>query len=75
MTSKETTPILSDKVFNVLKWITMFFLPAFIILVKGVGAEVGYEHTTMVANILTYFNAFFGALLGISTIQYQNNNK
>lgn len=73
MNKKEATPILSDKVFNILKWITMFFLPAFIILVKGVGAEVGFEHTTMVANILTYFNAFFGALLGISTIQYQNN--
>ena len=39
---------LSDKTYDVLKWIAIIFLPALTTLVGGVGGKLGYEHIDLV---------------------------
>ena len=61
---------LNDKTYNVLKWVAMVLLPAFIVFFKVVGTAVGFKETELVATILIAFNAFLGTVLGVSTAEY-----
>lgn len=66
---------LNDKVYNILKWITIMFLPAlgalYFTLSKIWGLPYGGEITGTIAAIET----FLGAILGISTYQYNKSKK
>lgn len=61
---------LNDNTYNILKWVAMVVLPAFVLMFKSIGFEVGFENTEMVANILIAINAFLGTILGVSTAEY-----
>lgn len=63
---------MSNKWYDVLKWVCMLFLPAAAVLVKTICAiwqlPLGDEISTTIMAIDT----FLGAILGISHIQYRN---
>lgn len=66
---------LPDKVYDVLKWIVMICLPAFTSAYVGLAAVWGWPYPEAVAKTSAIACTLLGALLGISTAQYNKDNK
>ena len=62
--------IINDKVYSVLKYITMIVLPALTTLWLSVGSIWGFPYVEPIGATLTAITAFLGAILGISTSLY-----
>ena len=73
MEKKKT--ILSDRLYDVLKWLAILFLPALAILIKTVFAIWGIPYGGEIGDTIIALQVFLGAILGLSTLQYQSNNK
>ncbi len=61
-----------NKVYDVLKWITLVFLPALTTLVGVILNCYNVASTDIVLTIMTAVTTFLGAILGISNINYNN---
>lgn len=66
--------IMPDKVYNVLKWITQLVLPAFGTLYFALSTIWGFPYGEQVVGTCTAIVTFLGAILGISTLQYNKGN-
>lgn len=64
---------LPDKVYDILKWIAMVFLPAATTLVGVILNCFNIECTDIVLTIMTAVTTFMGAVLGISNAQYNKS--
>lgn len=62
---------MSNKVYDVLKWITLVFLPAATTLVGVILNTFNVSCTDIVLTIMTAVTTFMGAVLGISNINYK----
>lgn len=65
---------LSNEAYDILKWIAMVFLPAFTTFYGVIGATCNIPHTQEALTILVAFDTFLGALLGISTHNYNKED-
>lgn len=65
---------LSSKVYDILKWITMICIPALTTAYVGLSAVWGWPYATEVAKTSAVICTLLGALLGISTAQYNKDN-
>lgn len=61
---------LNDKVYDVLKWIALIFLPAFAVFYGAVGPVWDWFRPDDVVFTIVAVDTFLGALLGVSTAQY-----
>ena len=61
---------LPDKIYDVLKWVTMIVLPALATAYVGLAAIWGWPFADEVAKTTAVICTLLGALLGISTAQY-----
>lgn len=61
---------LNDKLYDVLKWITLILLPAASTLFVSLAGIFGWPYASEVAKTTVAVCTFLGALLGISTAQY-----
>lgn len=61
---------MSNKVYDVLKWIALVVLPALATLYIGLSNYWNLPYPEEIAGTITLVDAFLGALLGISSIQY-----
>lgn len=61
---------LPDNVYNVLKWITLILLPALATLYFALSGIWGFPYAEQIVGTISAIEVFLGALLGISTIQY-----
>lgn len=66
---------LSDKVYDVLKWICLIALPACGVFVTALFGTWGIPYAEPIAATLQAVSLFLGALLGISQISYSANKK
>ena len=66
---------INDKIYDVLKWIAMLFLPALAVLVKTVFAVWNIPYGDEISTTIMALDAFLGAILGISSIQYNKGNE
>lgn len=66
---------MSNKVYDVLKWITLVFLPAATTLIGVILNTFNIDCTDIVLTIMTAVTTFMGAILGISNINYKNKEK
>lgn len=66
---------MSNKVYNVLKWITLVFLPALTTLVGVILNCFNISYTDIVLTIMTAVTTFMGTILGISNINYNKNKE
>lgn len=66
---------LSNSCYDVLKWIVMICLPAFTSAYVGLAAVWGWPYPEAVAKTSAIVCTLLGALLGISTAQYNKDNK
>lgn len=62
--------VLNDKVYNVLKWISLYVLPALATLYFTLSSIWSLPCTEQVIGTLTAIETFIGIILGISTSQY-----
>ena len=62
--------ILPDKVYDILKWICITLLPALTVLWVALAKIWGWPLVGEIAGTMAAIETFMGAILGISTIQY-----
>ena len=61
---------MSNKTYDVLKWIAQILLPASATLYFALASIWGFPYGEQVVGTITAIDAFLGVLLGISTINY-----
>ena len=66
---------MSNKVYDVLKWIAMYFLPAIGTLYFALSGIWHLPYGEQVVGTITAVDTFLGVLLGISTAQYNKNSQ
>lgn len=64
---------LPDKVYDVLKWIVMICIPALTTAYVGLSAVWGFPYAEEIAKTSAVVCTLLGALLGISTAQYNKD--
>lgn len=62
--------IIPSHIYDVLKWITMIVLPALATAYVGLASIWGWPYADQVAKTTAVICTLLGALLGISTAQY-----
>lgn len=58
--------ILSDKLYDILKWVGLVVIPATATLVGAVGTAWGWPHLTAIVTTITAVGTFIGAVIGVS---------
>ena len=66
---------MSHKVYDVLKWIAMYFLPAIGTLYFALSGIWNLPYGEQVVGTITAVDTFLGVILGISNAQYNKNNQ
>lgn len=61
---------MSNKVYDVLKWIAMYLLPALGTLYFALSGIWGLPYGEQIVGTITAVDTFLGVILGISTVQY-----
>jgi len=62
--------MLSNRMYDVLKWVVIIAIPALTTAYVGLAAVWGFPYATEVAKTSAVICTLFGALLGISTAEY-----
>ena len=62
---------MTNKVYDVLKWIALVALPAITTLWLALANIWGFPYAEAIGATMTAITAFLGALLGVSSIQYK----
>lgn len=64
----------SDKLYDILKWTLITFVPALILLITTLGSIFSFD-TEIIIAVISAFTTFFGTLLGVSTANYYKDLK
>lgn len=67
--------MLSNKAYDVLKWIATYFLPAAGTLYFALAGIWGFPYGEAIVGTVTAVDTFLGVILGISTIQYNKQTE
>lgn len=62
---------MSNRVYDILKWIAMYLLPAAGTLYFALAGIWGLPYGEQIVGTITAVDTFLGVLLGISTAQYK----
>lgn len=62
---------MSNKMYDRLKWIAQFFLPAVGTLYFAIAGIWGLPYGEQIVGTITAVDTFLGVILGISTYQYK----
>lgn len=60
---------MSNKVYDILKWILLVAVAPTIALITGLGELYGFD-TTLIVGTISLVATFLGALLGVSNVKY-----
>lgn len=63
----------SDKAYNTIKWIAQLVLPAAGTLYFALSQIWGFPYGEEIVGTITAIDVFLGALIGISTVQYNKS--
>jgi len=66
--------MMSNKIYDVLKWVTMVVLPAIGTLYFALAGIWGFPYGEQICGTITAVVTFFGIVLGISSEQYKKKN-
>lgn len=66
--------LLTNKAYDVLKWVCLIGLPALAALVAAVGEIWGVPHVREAVLTINAVAVFLGALIGVSTAAYNTEN-
>ena len=65
---------MSNKVYDVMKWVVMIVLPALAAFYSGLAETWGLPFAEQIPTTITLLNAFLGSAMMISTYQYNKSN-
>lgn len=65
---------MSNKVYDILKWIAMYVIPAIGTLYFALAGIWGFPYGEEIVGTLTAVDTFLGVVLGISNAQYHKKN-
>ncbi len=65
---------LSNKQYDILKWIALVLLPAVGTLYFGLAQIWGFPYGEQIVGTITVVDTFLGVILGISNAQYKIDN-
>lgn len=66
--------ILSNKQYDILKWVALVLLPALGTLYFGLAQIWGFPYGEQIVGTITAIDTFLGVILGISNAQYKIDN-
>ena len=66
---------MSNKVYDILKWVALVVLPALATLYLGLGNYWNLPFPEEIAGTITLIDAFLGTILGISSVNYAKKGK
>lgn len=64
---------ISNKVYDILKWIAQYLLPALGTLYFALSTIWGFPYGEQIVGTITAIDAFLGAILGLSSATYYKN--
>lgn len=67
--------MLPSKLYDWLKWVCVILLPATATLVFSLSAIFHWEWGEIAVGVITAVDTFLGALIGVSTAQYNKNKE
>ena len=59
-----------DKLYNILKWVVVLFLPAVATAYWGLSGLWGFPYAEQIVGTISVIETFLGAIIGISTHAY-----
>ena len=62
--------MMNNKIYDVLKWIAQYLLPALATLYFAIAQVWGLPYGAQIVGTITAIDTFLGVILGISTAQY-----
>jgi len=65
---------MTNKIYDIAKWTITVGIPAIAALYFGLSQIWGFPYTEQIVGSLAVIGVFGGAVLGISSINYQRNN-
>jgi hypothetical protein len=65
---------MSNKIYDILKWIAQLLLPAIGTLYFALAGIWGFPYGEEIVGTITAIDTFLGVILGISTMNYNKNN-
>lgn len=65
---------MSNKLYDILKWIVITLSPALIALITGLGMLYGFD-ASIITGTIALITTFIGALIGVSSIKYAARNE
>lgn len=66
---------MSNNTYDILKWIALIFIPAVSALYFGLSQIWGFPYGEEIVGTLALIDTFLGALLGVSTAQYNKGGE
>ena len=66
---------LSDKTYDTLKWLAIFFIPGLASLAGVIGMALHYEYTSTVVLIVNAVGNFVATCIGMSIKEYEKTKK
>lgn len=63
---------MTNKTYDILKWIALYFLPAFATLYFALAGIWNLPYGEQVLGTISALDTFLGVLLGISNVKYKN---
>ena len=66
---------LSNKTYDILKWLVWVFLPALSVFLGVLGKSFGWENTDVLLTVLTAFTAFLGTITGVSNREFNKEDE
>ncbi len=61
---------MSNKVYNILKYISVIVIPAIVLFINTLGQIWDWEHTTEITASISALGVFIGALIQVSSSKY-----
>lgn len=65
---------MSNKLYDVLKFVAQIVLPAIAVLYFSLASTLGLPYGKQVVEVITAIDLFLGTLLGISSVEFNKNN-
>lgn len=66
---------MSNKLYDILKWIAMYLLPALGTLYFAIAGIWGLQYGEQVVGTITAIDAFLGVVLGLSSYNYNKKDQ
>ena len=66
---------LTNKQYDILKWIVSIFIPALVTFLGTVMTSLGWAHTELFLKIAVAFQLFLGTIFKLSDVNYEKNKE